>query len=170
MTEMQPVAEYPFGADERPRLSWEETSRRLAKAETYWLATVGADGRPQVRPLLAIWCDGSICFSASPDSRKARNLAHDPRCSITVSTASLDLVVEGVATRVCDEATLREAAAAYAAKYGWPVTIRDQAFDGEGAPTAGPPPYHLYRITPTTGYGFGTDDTVNATRWRFVPE
>ena len=169
MSERQPVAEYPFGADERPHLSWEETSRRLAEAETYWLATVSAEGRPQVRPLLAIWCEGSLCFSASPDSRKARTLAHDPRSAITASTASLDLVVEGVAARVRDEATLREAAASYAAKYGWPVTIRDQAFEGDGAPTAGPSPYHLYRIMPTTVYGFGTDDTATATRWRFAP-
>jgi hypothetical protein len=31
-------------------------------------------------------------------------------------------------------------AEAYAAKYEWPVTVRDGAFDADGAPTAGPPP------------------------------
>lgn len=88
---------------------------------------------------------------------------------ITAQSGSLDLVVEGTATKVRDEAVLGRAAAVYAAKYDWSVTVRDQGFIAEGAPTAGPPPFDLYQVTPTALFGFGTDDTSNATRWRFTP-
>jgi hypothetical protein len=65
---------------------------------------------------------------------------------------------------------LERVAGAYMSKYGWNVTVRDGAFqDTEGAPTAGPPPYDVYVITPTTIFAFGTnDDTMNlSTRWEF---
>ncbi len=169
MTDSQPVAEYPFGEDERPRLSWLETSQHLATAGTYWLATVRPDGRPHAVPLLAVWVADTLYFAASAASRKARNLAHDPRCVIMAQSGPLDLVVEGTATKVRDEATLRQAAAVYAAKYDWTVTVRDQSFHAEVAPTAGPPPFDLYQVTPATLFGFGTDETSNATRWRFAP-
>jgi hypothetical protein len=58
-------------------------------------------------------------------------------------------------------------AEAYAAKYGWRVAIRDGAFVADGAPTAGPPPYDVYELTPATVFGFGTDEQHGATRWRF---
>ena len=66
-----------------------------------------------------------------------------------------------------DEARLRRVAAVYASKYGWQVDVRDGAFYAEGAPTAGRPPYGVYEVTPTTIFGFGTDESFNATRWRF---
>ena len=53
------------------------------------------------------------------------------------------------------------------------VTVRDGAFhdgafhDAEGAPTAGPPPYDVYEVIPTTAFGFGTDESFSPTRWRF---
>jgi hypothetical protein len=74
------------------------------------------------------------------------------------------------ATVVRDEATLRRVAEVYDAKYGWPVTSRDGAYDAPcGAPTAGPPLYDLYRITPAVVLGLGTDESFapRSTRWRF---
>ena len=58
----------------------------------------------------------------------------------------------------------------YASKYGWPAAVKEGAFDAPyGAPTAGPPPYEVYVITPTVVYGFGTDDehAPRSTRWQF---
>ncbi|MGH9244498.1 MAG: hypothetical protein ACRD29_09310 [Acidimicrobiales bacterium] len=48
--------------------------------------------------------------------------------------------------------------------------MRDGAFDAPyGAPTAGPPPYQPYAVTPTVIFGFGTNDKFAplSTRWRF---
>lgn len=118
-------------------------------------------------PVLAVWVDGTVYFSAGPATRKARNLMHAPHCAIATGGDGVDLVVEGEAARVTDHAMLRRVAGAYAAAYGWQVTVRDGAFHANGAPTAGPPPYDVYRVQSVTAFGFGTDDTVRPTRWRF---
>ena len=84
----------------------------------------------------------------------------------------MDVVLEGTATQVTNEDTLHKVAEAYRSKYGWPVTVTNGAFDAPyGAPTAGPPPYHPYEITPATVFGFGTADEYagQATRYRFRP-
>lgn len=101
-------------------------------------------------------------------TRKAKNLARNSHCVITVEEEPLDLVVEGEAAKVRDAATLRRVADAYASTYGWHVTVRDGAFhDAGGAATAGPPPYDVYEVIPTIAFGFGTDETFPPTRWRF---
>ena len=49
------------------------------------LATVLPDGAPHTVPVWAGLEDGKIAFLTSPDSRKARNLAADPRVAISVT-------------------------------------------------------------------------------------
>lgn len=157
------------GEDVEP-IPWPDARDRLAGERFYWLATTDPGGRPHVRPVLAVWVDNALYTSTSPTARKGRNLDADPRCSVTARTDDLDLVLEGTATRVTDGETLARVADAYRSKYGWPVEIRDRAFEAPyGAPTAGPPPYLLYRVTPVQVYGFGTDDALGprTTRWRF---
>ena len=82
----------------------------------------------------------------------------------------MDVVLEGTATRVAQEATLQQIAEAYRAKYSWPVTVTDGAFDAPYAsrPTAGPPPYQPYEITPVTVLGFGTADNFAGCATRFA--
>lgn len=81
----------------------------------------------------------------------------------------VDLVLEGEAVRVTDDARLQRVARAYDSKYQWPVEIRDGAFHAEGAPTAGPPPFHVFELQATSVLGFGTDEAFadRLTRWRF---
>jgi nitroimidazol reductase NimA-like FMN-containing flavoprotein (pyridoxamine 5'-phosphate oxidase superfamily) len=151
-------------------LPWSEARRRLAEAEVYWLATTAPEGRPHVRPVLAVWVDESLHTTSSPGARKARNLAANDRCSFSISADHVDVVLEGVATKIADGARLQQVAEAYSSKYGWPATVEDGAFVAPyGAPTAGPPPYEVYEITPTVAYGFGTDDdhAPRSTRWSF---
>lgn len=161
------AAEAMLPDDPRPRATWEDARQRLEHAGTYWLATVHPDGRPHVMPILAVWAAGAVHFVANADSRKARNLVSNSHSVFTTSADSLDLVVEGSAELGRDEARLRRVADAYASKYDWHVAIRDGAFYGEGAPTAGPPPYDVYEVRPTRVFGFGTDESFGATRWRF---
>ena len=47
-------------------------------------------------------------FTSGPGTRKSRNLAANPSCVISVATHEFDLVAEGTATRVTDEATLQK--------------------------------------------------------------
>jgi len=166
MAGKEPMAEQPLGAD--GTTPWAEARGHLEEAGTYWLATVRPDGRPHVMPVLAVWVDGALHFSASPTSRKAKNLARDAHCVITAGSRALDLVVEGEAAQVRNEARLHRVAGAYASKYDWHVTVRDGAFYADGAPTAGPPPYEVYEVTPTMALGFPTEEgTFSPTRWRF---
>ena len=173
MAGTRPVAEkLPTNPDTRDHpgpTPWAQARRRPAEARWYWLATVRPDGRPHVVPLLAVWLDDALHFVANETTRKARNLSHDPHCVVAVAAEDAHLVVEGLAARVRDQAKLERLAAAYASKYGWHVTVRGGAFDAAyGAPTAGPPPYEVYQVTPTTAFGFGTDESFSPTRWRFA--
>jgi hypothetical protein len=85
-----------------------------------------------------------------------------------VEAEGLDLVIEGETVKVREEPALRRVADEYARQYEWQVTVRDGAFhDTEGAPTAGPPPYDVYRLVPSTAFGFGTVGGPRPTRWRF---
>jgi hypothetical protein len=148
---------------------WEEARRRLEEATFFWLATARPDGRPHLTPVLAVVVDGTPHFCAGGATRKARNLAAGGRCSLATAAERMHLVVEGTAAPVGDGARLRRVAGAYAAKYGWPVTVREGALHGDGAPTAGPPPYRVYALRPEVAFGFGEDETVTATRWDFAP-
>jgi hypothetical protein len=167
MAERQPVSAQPCSVEDAPLPSWTEARWRLEEAQFYWLATVRPDGRPHVMPVLAVWLDGALHFSTSPSSRKARSLTCDPHCVITVDSDDLHLVVEGQTAKVTDSARLQCVADAYASKYGWQVAVRDGALYGDGAPTAGPPPFEVLRVTPTLAFAFGTDESFGATRWQF---
>jgi nitroimidazol reductase NimA-like FMN-containing flavoprotein (pyridoxamine 5'-phosphate oxidase superfamily) len=164
----EPVSAEPMHGSAAPT-PWEWVRGHLRRSTaTYWLATVRPNGAPHVVPVLAVWVEGRpyVCMGAG--TRKARNLARDARCVVTVEHEPLDLVVEGTAVMVRDEDTLRRVARAYDETYRWPVTVRDGALDAAGgASTAGPPPYDVYQVAPETAYGFGTDEPLVATRWRF---
>ncbi|WP_052745994.1 pyridoxamine 5'-phosphate oxidase family protein [Allosalinactinospora lopnorensis] len=156
-----------FPIEGMPPKTWERALSELRRAQTYWLATVRPDGRPHAVPVLAVVVDGVVHFCANEQSRKARNLELDSHCVITASGETLDLVVEGEAAAVSDEAEIRRVAEEYAAKYGWQPEARDGALWADGAPTAGPPPYQVRRVVPTTVFGFPTTDASVPTRWRF---
>src|SRR5215210_9310852 len=123
MADREPVAEQPFGADDAALTPWAEARGCLEEAGTYWLATVRPDGRPHVMPVLAVWLDGALHFSTGETSRKGKNLARNPHCVIALGSHALDLVVEGEAAKVSDEAKLHRVAAVYASKYDWQVTV-----------------------------------------------
>src|SRR6059058_2106945 len=98
-------------------IPWAEVERRLAVAHDYWLATVGPDGAPHVMPVWGLWLDGRVWFSSGLASRKARNLAADPRCAVTTDDARDPVVVQGTAERRTDAAAIEAFVAAVNAKY-----------------------------------------------------
>lgn len=176
---LEPVSEANLDGYGAPPIAWSRVRERLDQGftqgpgsggpgrHTCWLATVRPDGGPHVMPLGVLWVDGAFYFTAGPATRKAKNLARDPRCVITVATFEFDLVIEGKATKVTDEARLQRIAEVYASE-GWQPTVRDGAFYAEySAPSAGPPPWEVYEVTPTTVFALGTAEPYGATRWRF---
>ncbi len=142
------------------------TKTRVPK--TFWLATVRPDGRPHLAGVGALWVDGKIYFTSGPGTRKSRNLAENPSCVVSVALSDLDLVIEGTAARVTDEVTLQRIAERYAAQ-GWRARASDGAITAEySAPSAGPPPWDVYAVTPATAFGVATAEPYGATRWRFA--
>jgi hypothetical protein len=75
---------------------WTTATEELHRASTFWVATVHPTGRPHVVPVLAVMSGGALHVAAGPETQKARNLAHDPRVTITTSGDDFDVVVEGV--------------------------------------------------------------------------
>jgi hypothetical protein len=113
-----------------------------------------------------VWVDERLHFVSGSATSKTRHLTVSPQVAITVAADGIDLVAEGRAERVKDLVLLRRVADEYAAKYGWQATPRDGAFyDTEGAPTAGPPPYEVYRVTLTQVLGFPAGESFSPTRW-----
>jgi hypothetical protein len=96
--------------------------RNASDRQSYWLAMVRPGGQPHVAAVGALWLDDKLYFTSGPRTRKSQNLAANPSCVISVSLPDLDLVVEGTATRVTDEATLKRLVERFAAQ-GWPASV-----------------------------------------------
>ncbi len=164
-----------------PVLDWAPIAARLVEGvtqapgtggpdrHTFWLATIDADGSPHVTGIGALWHDGAFWFETGETTRKGRNVARDPRCTLTLATHEFDLVVEGEAHKVTDPHTVADMAARWAAE-GWPARVDESgtALTAEfSAPSAGPPPWHVYRVTPLRATALQTVEPGGATRWTF---
>ena len=135
---------------------------------TFFLGTVRPDGRPHAAGIGALWLDGDLYFTSGPETAKTRHLAVNPACTISVRLQGIDLILEGDATRVADQPTLETAARLYSAG-GWPAEVAGDALTAPfSAPSAGPPPWHLYRFRFHTAFGVATAEPSGATRWRFA--
>jgi hypothetical protein len=133
------------------------------------LTTINADGSPHVTGIGALWADGSFWFETGERTRKGKNLARDPRCVLSVAAHDFDLVVEGTASKISDPQIVAAMAARWAAE-GWPARVDDsgQALTADfSAPSAGPPPWSVYRIDVRTATALATTAPGGATRWRF---
>lgn len=164
-----------------PLLDWSRITTRLAEGvtqapntggpnrHTCWLATINRDGSPHVTGIGALWADDAFWFETGERTRKGLNVARDPRCTLSVATHEFDLVVDGSAHKVTDRATVAAMAERWAAE-GWPCRVDDTglALTADfSAPSAGPPPWFVYRLTPETATALLTVEPGGATRWRF---
>ncbi len=135
-------------------LPWSWAVERLERARNFWLSTTRPDGRPHAMPVWAVWHDGALWFSTGRSSRKAQNLATDPRCAIATERADEAVIVEGSAVLASDTAKLAPLAERYAAKYGMGY----------------PPDSAVFAVRPRVAFGFiesAADFAGSATRWRF---
>jgi hypothetical protein len=163
-----------------PLIDWTRVEARLEQGitqapgtggpdrHTCWLATINPDGSPHVTGVGALWADAAFWFETGPETRKAKNIDRDPRCTLSLATHEFDLVADGEAEKVTDPSTVAAMAARWAAE-GWPARVDDTglALTAEySAPSAGPPPWFVYRLTPRTLTALLTVEPGGATRWR----
>lgn len=166
-------------ADDLPPVDWAVVAEKLAagsppapdspNSRSTWLTTLNDDGSPHTTAVGAIWLDGAFWFQTGDRTRKGRNVARDPRCSVAVSVRDADVVLEGDAVRVTEAEAVARAAQAWADQ-GWPVEP-DESGSGLtapfNAPSQGPPPWGVYRITPRSVTVVLSVEPGGLTRYRF---
>ena len=111
-------------------------------------------------PVWGVWLGGRLWFSSAVGSRKVRNLAAEPRCTLTTDDARDPVVLEGVAERVVDAGAIRTFLAAVNAKYG--STLTEEFLDPAVNATIAVRPVTVFALS-------GADFTGSPTRWRFAP-
>jgi PPOX class probable F420-dependent enzyme len=140
-------------------LPWAWAQERLAASRNYWVATVWPDGRPHAMPVWGVWDGEAFWFSSSLRSRKARNLAADPRCVVTTEDANEPVVLEGIAAIVAETDAIEGFLALMNAKYraGMTLAFLDPAVNA------------TIRVRPHWAFGIAHDDfTGSPTRWTFT--
>lgn len=164
---MDPIVELNRGFSQPDATAppWTDVVEVLSRSEMFWLSTVRRDGRPHVTPLPAIWLDGTLHFCTGSEEQKTRNLASDPRCVLTTGTnelrSGLDVVVEGTAVRVTDQARLRQLAALWKSKLDWDFEVGEDAFRDLDGRTG-----LVYGVAPAKVLAFGKG-VYSQTRYRF---
>lgn len=154
--------------DDDAVLAWGTVLERLSTGLQAWLAVVSPDGTPIVRPVLAVLVDDHLHLASSPRSRKASALEAGATATLATRADGLDLVWAGTPVRVTDADGLDRIAATYRRRHGWDVVRDGDALDAPyGAPCAGSPPYHAYRVEPQTVHAFGTVEGLAERSTRF---
>lgn len=139
-------------------LTWPWAEEHLDHSHDYWVATVRPDLHPHLMPVWGIWHEMSLWFSSSNGSRKARNVASNPRCAVATDNPYEPLVVEGTVDLIVDreaiEVFARLVDAKYATNYG--ADFYDPAINS------------IFRVRPRSVFGLTQHDFAGSpTRWIF---
>ena len=104
-------------------------------------------------PIWGIWVNGTFYFSTGRESRKAKNLAKNPKCVVCNERAEEAVILHGDAEEIADVALIRRLGKIYHAKYKWKLD-----------PALGP----IYAVRPRVAFGMAEARFANgATRWTF---
>jgi hypothetical protein len=174
MSELKPVRAKnlslpQYGLDQ---LVWDEVEEAVAAAvagpgRSWFLTTLNPDGSPHTTGFGHAWLAGAIHFTTGPQIRKTHNLLADPRCTVAAPIQEFDVTLDGEARRTTDPATVAAVAAKYAAA-GWPCHAEGDVITAPfSAPSAGPGPWHLYRIELLSAVALKTTGDGGATKWWF---
>jgi len=140
-------------------LPWDWAVERLTRSRNYWVSTTWPDGRPHCVPVWGVWLDDAFYFSSGERSRKARNLAANPRIVICPENGDEAISLEGVVEAVSDDATIARFVQAYNPKYDWHATVEEMKKMGI-----------LYAVRPRKVLAFNDapgEFQTTATRWEF---
>lgn len=162
------MSDYGVPADPSGALPWEWAEERLVHNRNYWVVTASASARPHALPVWGVWIPDTdrFWFSCSPRARKARNIAENAQCVVTIESTTECVSVEGRA-RIADAATdagaVDLALALYVVKYWDDPAVRAEM---EGFVRS----HALIEVTPERAFGIIERDeefAQRATRWRW---
>jgi hypothetical protein len=165
---LAPKASHPYWPDAVDKASgaasdlkpWSWALERLENSHNYWIATSRLDGRPHLMLVWGIWWQDAFWFSTGPRTRKAKNLANNPRCAVGTEKADEAVILEGMVQEVTDRAVWKELVGLYNRKYGGDVGPLLESSGGS-----------VFRVNPQTV--FGQDEHAEnfaeaVTRWTFT--
>jgi hypothetical protein len=172
MTERTPVDATNIDGYGNPDIPWSEVRDQLAtpmgEIETIsFLGTVRPDGRPHAAGVGPCWFDGDFYLACSRESQKIKNLAVNPNATLAIHLPGFDVTLEGTVSQVDDPETIARVAELYRAG-GWPAESTGDALTAPySAPSAGPPPWHLFRFHFSKIVALRSTEPGGAMRWRF---
>ena len=77
-------------------LAWSWVREHLTQAIVYWVSTTRPGGAPHAAPIWGVWLDEVLWFEGGRGTRRARNLALDPRAVAAVHVSDdAAIIVEG---------------------------------------------------------------------------
>jgi general stress protein 26 len=165
----RPIGERPgmaaYGTDtpDWEALPWEWAAERLSPNRNYWVVTVSAAGAPHALPVWGVWDDDDLrfMFSCAFASRKARNIAANPRVVFTIADTVECISIEGTAAPITGAARAGTWVDRYVAKYG-----PEQPGLAEFLPQNA-----MFEVTPQVAFAVierEAEFATRATRWRFT--
>jgi PPOX class probable F420-dependent enzyme len=109
----------------------QHVERRLNEDVIAWLTTVRPSGQPDSVPVWFLWHEGRIVVYSRPDQTKMRNLAENPKVTLTIDNTNGggDVIrIEGIAEHLPDYPACHQIPA-YVQKYAERI-----AYIGYGTP------------------------------------
>jgi hypothetical protein len=150
---------YGVPEDGSGMLAWDEVSKRLAGAKTYWVGTASASGQPHAVPVWAAWIDDTLYIGAG-GPRTNRNLKQNPRVSVHLESGSEVVILEGAVESgiAIDPVTAKAIDDQYGEKYDYrPSSESEDGGIGDG----------WYVLKPSKVIAW-TSFPADATRWTNV--
>ena len=98
--------------------------QRLRDERNVWLATTRPDGRPHLTPIWFVYVGERFWIGTGAGSVKTRNIAGNDKVSLALEDGNAPVVAEGAVT-IHPQRRPPEVVDAFAAKYGWDITITD---------------------------------------------
>jgi Pyridoxamine 5'-phosphate oxidase len=140
-------------------LPWKWAEQRLRKSHNYWITTVRPDGSPHTMVVWGLWLDGAFLFSTGRQSRKAKNLAKNPRCVVGTEDASEAVIVEGLA-EIAGVPARQVSLEKYKPKYDFDMSTMKQDILTMKEP--------VFVVRPVVVFGLYEKKFMSsATRWKF---
>jgi hypothetical protein len=148
-----------FSKDKKGLLPWSWAEQHLKKSHNFWVTTVKPDGAPHTMVVWGLWQDGRFLFSTGGGSRKARNLAQNPRCVICTELANEAVIVEGTA-EIANLEARKKFLPPYERKYKWDMSSMKDDILSMKEP--------IFAVRPHTVFGFWEKYfQEKSTRWKF---
>ena len=109
---------YGIESSSKGMIGWEWVEEQLVKSRNYWICSTRPNGNPHVAPVWGVWHEGALYFGSDPESRKGRNIAHNPEIVAHLESGDDTVIFEGRVEMSTDAAQLAPVSKAYNAKYG----------------------------------------------------